>query len=311
MPAETLLWIGFAVFVITMMALDLGVFHRSAHEVRFKEALGWSVTWISLAFIFNIGVYIWRGPQAAIEFTTAYLIEESLSVDNLFVFLLIFNYFRVPRRFQHSVLFWGIVGVLIMRGIFIALGISLIHHFEWVIYVFGGMLMVTGIKLAFEKDKEIEPEKNIILKLFRRIMPITDRCDNGEFFIRQDGRLFATPLMVVLIVVETTDVIFAVDSIPAVLAITTDPFIVYTSNIFAILGLRSLYFVLSNVLELFHHLHYGLSVILVFIGTKMLMSHFYKIPTGVSLLVIVITLAISIITSIVWPEAKKKDSAIS
>lgn len=307
MSTETLLWIGFAVTVVTLMALDLGVFHRKAHEVKFKEALIWTFVWVSLATCFGTGIYIYRGPEAGIQFATGYLLEQSLSIDNLFVFLLIFSYFKVPARYQHEVLFWGIVGVLVLRGIFIILGIELLHRFHWIIYLFGGMLVLTGIKLAFEKDKHVEPEKNPVLKLFKRMMPVTQSYDDGgKFFLRKDGILYATPLFIVLLVIETTDVVFAVDSIPAVLAITQDLFIVYTSNVFAILGLRSLYFVISNIMELFHHLHYGLSLILVFIGIKMLISSFYKIPTSTSLLFILVTLILSVIASIIWPKVRQE-----
>ena len=299
---QALLWIGFSVFVFSMLILDLGVFHRKQHEIKFKEALFWSTMWIILALLFNLGVYVWRGSQPAVEFLTGYLIEESLSMDNLFVFLLIFSYFRVPAQYQHIVLFWGILGMLIMRGVFIAAGITLLHHFHWIIYLFGLMLVITGIRLAFDKDKKIQPEKNPILRLFRRFMPITENYEGGKFFLKKNGRIFATPLIVVLIVVETTDLVFAVDSIPAVLAITRDPFIVYTSNVFAILGLRSLYFVLANIMQLFHHLHYGLAVILVFVGVKMLLADIFAIPTGISLLVIVSMLALSILASIIWPK---------
>ena len=304
MSTQTLLWIGFAAFVIIMMALDLGVFNRRPHEIKFKEALAWSLVWFLLAIIFNVGIYIWRGHQPATEFAAAYLIEESLSIDNLFVFLLIFNYFKVPGHYQHSVLFWGIIGVMVLRGVFIALGITLLNRFEWIIYFFGGMLILTAIKLAFEKDKEIEFEKNIVLKLFRRFVPISETYEGAAYWIRKSGRLMATPLLVILVLIDITDVIFAIDSIPAVLAISRDPFIVYTSNTFAILGLRSLYFVLAHIMGLFHHLHYGLAVILAFIGAKMLLSHVYHISTGISLLFTLIILLLSIVASILWPKPK-------
>jgi len=309
MSSQTWLWIGFAAFVIIMMSLDLGVFNRRPHEIKFKEALAWSIVWFLLAIIFNVGVYIWRGHQPAIEFATAYLIEESLSVDNLFVFLLIFTYFKVPSHYQHSVLFWGIIGVMVLRGIFIALGIALLNRFEWIIYIFGGMLIITAIKLALEKDKEIEFEKNIVLKLFRRFVPISQTYEGAAYWVRKNGRLMATPLLVILVLVDITDVIFAVDSIPAVLAISKDPFIVYTSNTFAILGLRSLYFVLAHIMGLFHHLHYGLAVILAFIGIKMLLTDIYHIPTGISLLFTLVTLTFSIVASLIWP-AKEKHAAV-
>jgi tellurite resistance protein TerC len=306
MSSEVLLWIVFGVFVVAMMALDLGVFHRKAHEVKFKEALTWTIAWVLLALCFNAGIYFYRGQEAAIQFLTAYLLEESLSIDNLFVFLLIFSYFKVPARYQHGVLFWGILGVLIMRGAFISLGLALIHRFEWILYIFGAMLVFTGFKLAFEKDKEVDFEQNPILKFFRRIFPMSKDYEEGKFFVRQGGRLLATPLFIILMFLNTVDLVFALDSIPAVMAISQDVFIVFTSNIFAILGLRSLFFVISNIMQLFHHLHYGLSLILVFIGIKMLVVDFYHIPTGVSLLFILVTLIISVIASIVWPKIKEE-----
>jgi tellurite resistance protein TerC len=291
-------WILFNVFVLAMLALDLGVFHRKAHEVKIKEALIWSAVWITMALIFNLGIYFWRGEAAALEFLTGYLLEKSLSVDNIFVFLLIFSYFRVDSLYQHKILFWGILGALIMRAIFIAVGVTLIQQFHWVIYVFGAFLVFTGIKMALQKDKEIHPEKNPALRLFRRFMPITDHSVQGEFFVKRNGRTFATPLFVVLLVVETTDLIFAVDSIPAILAITLDPFIVYTSNVFAILGLRALYFALAGAMRLFHYLHLGLSSILVFIGAKMLLADIYRIPIVIALSVVAGILVISVVASL-------------
>ena len=302
MSNQILWWVIFNIFVLAMFALDLGVFHRKAHEVKIKEALVWSAIWIALALIFNLGIYLWRGPKTALEFLTGYLIEKSLSVDNVFVFLLIFSYFRVSSLYQHKVLFWGILGALIMRAIFIATGVTLIQKFHWVIYIFGAFLILTGIKMALQKDKEIHPERNSVLKLLRRFMPVTDRYEYGKFFVKREGRYIATPLFVVLLVVETTDVIFAVDSIPAILAITLDPFIVYTSNVFAILGLRALYFALAGIMQLFHYLHYGLSAILVFVGVKMLLADIYKIPVGIALGVVVGILLISVIASIVRPR---------
>ena len=294
-------WVGFNVFVLAMLALDLGVFHRKSHEVRFKEAMAWTGVWVVLALIFNAAVYYWWGAQAGLEFLTGYLIEKSLSIDNVFVFLLIFSYFKVPSKYQHEVLFWGILGALIFRASFIAVGITLLEHFHWLVYVFGAFLVFTGVKLALEKDKEIHPERNPVLRLFRRIMPVTEQYEEGKFFVRKNGRTWATPLFVVLLVIETTDVIFAIDSIPAILAITKDPFIVYTSNVFAILGLRALYFALAGIMRLFHHLHYGLAVILGFVGIKMILSDIYKIPIVVSLGFILSALALSIIASLLWP----------
>lgn len=302
MSNELLLWIGFNIFVLAMLALDLGVFHRKAHEVKVKEALWWSAVWIALAMLFNAGIYVFRGEQAALEFLTGYLLEKSLSVDNIFVFIMIFAYFRVPALYQHKVLFWGILGALIMRAIFIAAGVTLIQQFHWVIYIFGAFLVLTGIKMAAQKDKEVHPEKNPVLKLFRRFMPVTEHYEGSSFFIKKGRRWFATPLFVVLLVVETTDVIFAVDSIPAILAITIDPFIVYTSNVFAILGLRALYFALAGIMQLFHYLAYGLAAILVFVGIKMLMADIYKFPIAVALGVVAGILLISVVASLLRPR---------
>ena len=284
-----------------MLALDLGVFHRRAHQVKFREALAWSAMWITLAAVFAAIVYFWHGHTAALEFVTGYIIELSLSVDNLFVFLLIFRYFRVPGEDQHKVLFWGIIGALIMRAVFILLGVGLIRRFHWIVYLFGALLIYSGIRFWGEESSEIHPEKNPILRLFRRWVPVTTSYEAGKFFVRQPA-LFATPLLIVLLVVETSDVVFAVDSIPAVLAITLNPFIVYTSNVFAILGLRSMYFALAGVMELFHYLHYGLSAVLIFVGTKMLLSHYYQIPTTLALAVVAGVLLISVLASVIHPE---------
>ncbi|MEK6756018.1 MAG: TerC family protein, partial [Bacteroidota bacterium] len=299
---QLLPWVLFNIFVLAMLALDLGVFHRKAHEVKIKEALIWSAIWIALALLFNLGIYLWRGPGTALEFLTGYLIEKSLSVDNIFVFLLIFSYFRVDSLYQHKILFWGILGALMMRAVFIAVGVTLIQQFHWLIYIFGAFLILTGIKMALEKDKEIHPERNPALRLFRRLMPITDHYVQGKFFVKLNGRIFATPLFVVLLVIETTDLIFAVDSIPAILAITLDPFIVYTSNVFAILGLRALYFALAGAMRLFQYLHFGLSSILVFIGVKMLLADVYKIPIVIALSVVAGILVISVVASVVRPR---------
>jgi len=302
MSNQILWWVGFNLFVLMMLAIDLSVFHRKAHEVKFKEALIWSIVWIALALLFNLGIYFWRGPQTALEFLTGYLIEKSLSVDNLFIFLLIFSYFRVPALYQHKVLFWGILGALVMRAIFIAAGVTLIQKFHWLIYIFGGFLILTGIKMALEKEKEIHPERNPVLRLFRRFVPVTSDYEGDKFLVKREGRYFATPLFITLLIVETTDLIFAIDSIPAILAITLDPFIVYTSNVFAILGLRSLYFALAGIMQLFHYLHYGLSAILVFVGVKMLLADIYKIPLGIALGVVAGFLLISVIVSIIRPR---------
>ena len=305
---QPIAWVLFNFFILVMLVLDLKVFHRKPHEIKIKEALGWSAFWIALALIFNVGVYYWMGSQAGLEFLTGYLIEKSLSIDNIFVFLLVFSYFKVPALHQHKILFWGILGALVFRAIFIFTGVALINQFHWIIYVFGAFLIVTGIKLALEKNKEIHPEKNLFLRLFARLMPISKKYDGSKFFTKEGGRRVATPLFVVLLVIESTDVIFAVDSIPAILAITQDPFIVYTSNAFAILGLRALYFALESLMVLFHHLHYGLSAILVFVGSKMLLVDVYKIPTGIALGVVGGILALSIILSLIYkPTSSKLD----
>lgn len=301
MEYQLLVWTIFNLFVIVMLVLDLKVFHGQAHEIKLKEALGWSAFWIGLALLFNLGIYHWNGSRPALEFLTGYLIEKSLSVDNIFVFLLIFSYFRVLPRYQHSVLFWGILGALIMRAALIVTGVALIERFHWIIYIFGAFLIFTGIKLAFEKDKELHPERNPVLKLFRRVMPVTPDFREGRFFVKQAGRYLTTPLLVVLIVVETTDVIFALDSIPAILAISRDPFIIYTSNVFAILGLRALYFALAGLMQLFHYLHYGLAAILVFVGGKMLLESIYEVPTAVALSVVAAILTGSVIISVLRP----------
>ena len=296
-------WVGFVAFVVAMLVLDLTVFHRGAREVRFRSAVAWSAFWIALAAAFAVLGYYLRGKTAALEFTTGYLIEESLSVDNLFVFLLIFRYFKVPAEYQHKVLFWGIIGALVMRLAFILAGVALINRFHWIIYLFGAFLVYTGAKLFRSEESEVHPEHNPVLRWFRKLMPITTDYVNGNFFVQQNG-LWATPLLLVLIVIETTDVLFATDSIPAVLAITRDPFIVFTSNVFAILGLRSLYFALAGMMELFHFLHYGLAVILSFIGLKMLLSNYYDIPTHIALAVVGVVLAVSIGASLLFPEKK-------
>jgi tellurite resistance protein TerC len=299
-----LFWILFNVFVIVMLALDLGVFNRRVHTVTFREALAWSAMWIGLATAFAVIVYFWHGRTESLEFATGYVIELSLSIDNLFVFLVIFRYFRVPSELQHRVLFWGILGALITRGIFILAGVSLIRRFEWLIYVFGALLVYSGIKLLRQGDEEIHPERNPLLKMFRHWIPVTEDYEGEKFWVRRPG-LYATPLVVVLLVVETTDIVFAVDSIPAVLAITLNAFIVYTSNVFAILGLRSMYFAVAGMMDLFEYLHYGLSLVLVLIGAKMLASHYYSVPTHIALATVAGVIAISIVASLVWPRKSK------
>ncbi len=308
MSNTILLWVGFNVFVLAMLALDLGVFHRKEHEVKTKEALWWSAMWIGLSLLFNVGVYYFLGAEKALQFLAGYLIEKSLSVDNIFIFLMIFTYFQVPGRYQHKVLFWGIVGALIMRAIFIALGVALLAKFHWIIYLFGAFLIFTGIRMFKEDDEEIHPEKNPVLKVFRRFMPVTERYEGSKFFVRKDG-LYATPLFIVLMMIETTDLVFALDSIPAVLAISTDSFIVYTSNVFAILGLRALYFALAGIMKLFHYLNYGLGLILIFVGAKMMLADLVKIPIAVALGVVALVLSASILLSIVFPAEKGEPPA--
>jgi tellurite resistance protein TerC len=303
------LWVGFNVFVLAMLALDLGVFHRKAHVVSMREATVWSVVWIGLALLFNLGVWRLLGSQKGVEFLTGYLIEKSLSVDNIFVFALIFSYFSVPAEYQHRVLFWGILGALVMRAIFIAAGAALIASFHWIIYVFGVFLIATGVKMALAPDKGLEPEKNPVVRLVRRLFPVSDRYHGQSFFTRRDGVLTATPLFLVLMMVETTDLIFAVDSIPAIFAVTTDPFIVYTSNVFAILGLRSLYFLLAGVMTKFEYLKLGLSAVLVFVGTKMAITDLYEIPATTSLVVIAAILLAAIVASLVRARRRGAEAA--
>ena len=298
---ELLFWVLFNLFVLAMLAVDLWVFHRPGHTVTFREAVIWSVSWIVLAMVFAGLVYFWHGRETAVEFTTGYIIELSLSVDNLFVFLLIFRYFKVPSDYQHKVLFWGIVGALVMRGVFIGVGIGLIGKFHWIIFVFGAFLVYSGIRLLGEKEMAVDPDKSVLVRAFRRVIPVTEDYEGDKFVVRRAG-LYATPLLLVLIVVETTDLLFATDSIPAVLAITLKPFVVYTSNVFAILGLRSLYFVLAGMMEIFHYLHYGLAVVLIVIGGKMLASDYYEVPTVWALGAVAGVLLISIVASVVRPK---------
>lgn len=286
-----------------MLALDLGVFHSRAREVTFRQAMIWTVVWISLAGAFALMLYGWHGRTASLQFVTGYVIEFSLSIDNLFVFLLIFRYFRVSANHQHKVLFWGILGALVMRAAFIVVGVGLIRRFEWVVYIFGALLVYSGIQLFRQKDSQVNPEKNPVLRVFRKLVPVTQDYAGDKFFVRRPA-LYATPLLVVLVVVETTDVLFAVDSIPAILAITLNVFIVYASNVFAILGLRSMYFVLAGMMDRFHYLHYGLSIVLIFVGAKMLASHYYEIPTEWALCAVVGILLLSVIGSTLRPAPK-------
>ena len=307
------LWVSFNIFVLFMLALDLGVFHRKSHAVSIKEASIWSVIWIALAFLFNLGIYLfwekivpgssYSNSQAALSFFTGYLIEKSLSVDNIFVFVLLFTFFAVPAAYQHRALFWGILGALLMRGALIAVGAALLKEFHWIIYVFGAFLIFTGIRMALHRNEEMHPERNPLVKLLRKVIPVTETYEADHFFIRRAGKLMATPLFLVLVLVESTDLIFAVDSIPAIFAVTQEPFIVYTSNVFAILGLRSLYFLLAGVMDKFYYLKLGLSVVLVFVGVKMAIVDFYKMPVGLSLGMIATILTISIVASTI--RAKK------
>ena len=305
MEINGFVWAGFLLFVLLMLALDLGVFHRKSHEVKIREALIWSAVWISLALLFNVGVYFLMGKEKAIEFLTGYVIEKSLSVDNLFVFIMVFSYFNVDTKYQHKVLFWGILGALVMRAIFIFAGVALIQQFHWIIYIFGAFLIFTGIKMLAQKDEKIEPEKNPLVRLFKRFFPVTDTMHGDRFFVKINAKIVATPLFIVLLIIEFTDLIFAVDSIPAILAISTDTFIIFTSNVFAILGLRALYFALAGIAKLFYYLKYGLSAILVFVGVKMVIAGFFKIPVMYSLLVIVSILTFSILASVIFPKTEK------
>ncbi len=301
-------WAGFNIFVLAMLALDLGVFNRKAHVISVKEALVWSAVWIGLACLFGLGLYLYESKQIALEFFAGYLIEKSLSVDNLFVFILLFTYFRVEPILQHKVLYWGILGALVMRAALIVVGAILIAKFHWIIYVFGAFLIFTGVKMALSKGEDEQPTENFVVKLFRRFFPVVHEYHGDKFFIKKDGRKFATPLFIVLIIVETTDLVFALDSIPAIFAVSQDPFIVYTSNVFAILGLRSLYFALAGVMNMFHYLKLGLAIILAFVGLKMVLSDIYHVPIGIALGVIAGVLTLSVVASIIWP--KKDDDLI-
>lgn len=299
-------WLLFNLFALGMLVLDLKVFHRSGHVVRFREALGWSAMYLALALLFAGGLYLWQGPQSSLEFLTGYVLELSLSVDNLFVFLVIFKYFSVPDEQQHRVLFWGIIGALILRGIFIFVGVGLIHRFHWILYGFGALLVYSGIQLALSGGHSVNPGKNPVVALVRRIIPVTQSYRAGKFFVRENGALAATPLLIVLAVIETSDVLFAVDSIPAILAITLNAFIVYTSNVFAILGLRSLYFVVSGLMKIFRFLHYGLAIILIFVGIKMLLSSFFHPRVELTLACIAGVLLTAITLSLVFPAPRNE-----
>jgi len=298
-------WIGFNVFALGMLVIDLRVFHRPGHVIKFREALGWSLMYVAQAAAFAGILYFWQGRQSSLEFVAGYVVELSLSVDNLFVFLVIFNYFAVPDEQQHRVLFWGILGALILRGIFIGAGVELIHRFHWLLYLFGALLIYSGIRVCISGEHQVDPASNPVVKMLRKWIPVTTEYRGGRFFVRnaqENGRLYATPLLVVLLVIETTDVLFAVDSIPAVLAITLKAFIVYTSNVFAILGLRSMFFAVAGLMKLFRFLHYGLAVILILVGVKMLLGDYFEIPIGVTLGSVALVLVVTIALSIAFPK---------
>lgn len=306
MTYELALWISFNLFILLMLALDLGVFQKKTHVISVKEALIWSGVWILLAMLFNVFIYYDMGKQKALEYFTGYLLERSLSIDNIFVFVLLFSYFKVPAEYQHKVLFWGVIGALVLRALLIGIGVVLVAKFAWIIYIFGAFLVFTGFKMAVQDDSHIDPEKNFVIRMFRKFFPVTNEYDNGNFFTLINGKKFATPLFVVLVATEFTDLIFAFDSIPAIFAVTSDPFIIYTSNIFAILGLRAMYFALAGIIDKFHYLKIGLSMILIFIGFKMLIIDIFKIPIGYSLGVIALILTASVVLSLVKPLKKNE-----
>jgi tellurite resistance protein TerC len=296
---ETTLFILFNLFILVMLAIDLGVFNKKAHTVNVTEAIVWSVVWFLLAMLFNVGVYLYAGSTTALEFLTGYIIERALSFDNIFVFVIIFSYFGVPSRYHHRVLFWGVIGALITRSLFIAAGAALISRFEWVLYLFGVILVVSGWKMMVEKDIEVHPDKNIMIRLARRIFPVATGWESPGFLLKHNGRLHITTLFLVLLTVETTDIVFAVDSIPAVFGVTHDPFIVYSSNVFAILGLRATYFLLAGIMESFHYLSHGLSLVLMFIGLKMLTADVFHVPITVSLGIVALVLSVAIVASLI------------
>ena len=303
-----MLWAGFTAFIVAMLALDLGVLHRDAHEVSVKEAAAWSLVWVALSLAFATGLYYWAGHEYAVQFVTGYLIEKALSVDNVFVFLVVFSFFKIPPRLQHRVLFWGIFGALVMRAAFIFLGAAMIARFEWIMYLFGALLVYTGYRMLRSGHDDSPPEKLAAYRLFRRFVPMTDSYTGDAFFVREGGRTLATPLAAVLVVIESSDLMFAVDSIPAIFAVTRDPFLVYTSNVFAILGLRAMFFLLAGVMDKFAYLKTGLAVILGYVGFKMLAIEFYHVPPGVSLLVIAAILAVAIAWSLLRPPQSHQRS---
>jgi tellurite resistance protein TerC len=310
MEINAYVWAGFLLFVVAMLVIDLGLFHKKSHEVKIKEALIWSAVWISLALIFNFLIYLYLGKVKALEFLTGYLIEKSLSVDNLFVFIMVFSFFNVESKYQHKILFWGILGALVFRAIFIFAGVALINNFHWIIYLFGAFLIYTGFKMLKQKEEKFDPSKNILVRIFKFFMPVTPQINGNKFFVRINKKLYATPLFLVLLIIEFTDLIFAVDSIPAILAISNDPFIIFTSNVFAILGLRALYFALAGITKYFRFLKYGLSAILIFVGIKMCISGFFKFPVLISLLVILGILTISVLSSVIIKEKSKNQDTL-
>lgn len=308
--SELLASVLFTVCVLGLMALDLGVFHRRPHRISMREAVAWSIFWIALSLIFNLGLFLIKGPEAGLQFLTAYLLEKSLSLDNLFVFTLIFSYMAVPAEVQHKVLAWGILGALIMRGAMIAAGVALVSNFHWILYVFGAFLVVSGLRFLIRRQETVEPANNPLVRVARRLFKVTESYSGDSFFVRREGRTWVTPLLLVLLIIETTDVVFAVDSIPAVFAVTQDAFIVFTSNILAILGLRALYFVLAGALKRFRFLRAGLSVLLILVGLKMLLAYFYKLPTGVSFLAVVLVLALTALLSVLVKPNGSSDTTV-
>jgi len=306
---KIILWTAFNIFFLILLALDLGVFHRRAHTVSIKEALWWTLAWTVLTFMFNAGVYYWRGTEIALQFLAGFLIERALSMDNLFVFLLIFSYFGVDSRYQHKVLMWGILGALVLRAMMICGGVALVNMFHWVLYIFGVFLVITGVKMGFEEESTVEPEKNIIVRLARKILPVTPKFHEGKFFVRINAKTFATPLFITVVAIEVSDLIFAVDSIPAIFGVTTDAFIIYTSNVFAILGLRALYFALAGIMNIFEYLKYGLAAVLTFIGIKMVLMDLFPISIVAALSVVGGILIVSIVASLLWPRKKAGEKA--
>jgi len=309
MPAnETLLYALFLVFILAMLAIDLGVFNRKAHAISLKEAVVWSILWTVLALLFNLGIYWYAGTTPALEFFTGYLVERALSFDNIFVFVLIFSYFGVPPHYHHRALFWGVIGALVTRALFIGTGVALISHFEWILYIFGVILVISGWKMMRDKDIEVHPDRNIFIRAARKVFPVETGYETGRFFLRKEGVLHCTSLFLVLLTIESTDIVFAVDSIPAVFGVTQDPFIVFSSNIFAILGLRATYFLLAGVMESFHYLSHGLSLVLIFIGLKMLLEDFVHIPIALSLSVVMGILTVAVIASLVRKRRERRNN---